>query len=251
MTAVSPAGAVLTIARTELRLMTREWASMVFAFAFPVLLMLILGGIFGTDPSPDYGGASPDDYFVADYVIVPLGALALVGLPVMLSGYRERGVLRRFASAGIGTRSVLGAQVLVTVVLVLLGGVVVLAVAAPVYGVPAVHDLGGALAGLALGGVVMIGIGAVLGLLAPTARAAQAMGLLAFFPMWLLGAGGPPREVMPEAMGVIADLLPLGRVAAAVRKPWLGTGSADGDLVALLVWLVVVAAALAVLGRRR
>ena len=251
MSTVSPAAAVAAIAGTELRLMTREWASMVFAFAFPVLLMLILGGVFGTEPSTEYGGVTPDDYYVADYVVVPLGALALVGLPVMLAGYRERGILRRFASAGIGTRYVLGAQVLVTVAMVLLGAAAVLAVAAPVYGVPSVESPGRALVGLTLGAAVMIGLGAVLGLIAPTARSAQAMGLLAFFPMWLLGAGGPPRAVMPEAMRIVSDVLPLGRVAAAVREPWLATGRATDDLLALLAWLGIVAATMAVLGRRR
>lgn len=248
-----PPGAVASVwavAATELRLMSREWGSMVFAFAFPVLLMLILGGVFGTEPAPEYGGVTPDDYYVADYVVVPLGALALVGLPVMLAGYRERGVLRRFASAGVSTRYVLAAQALVTLLLVLLGAAAVLVVAAPVYDMPTVGSPGVVAAGFALGALVMIGLGAVLGLLAPSARSAQALGLLAFFPMWLLGAGGPPRAVMPEVMGSVADVLPLGRVASAVREPWLGMAPATDDLVALGIWLAVVAVAL-VAGRAR
>lgn len=242
---------VIIVAGTELRLMTRELATMVFAFGFPVLLMLILGGVFGSEPSVEYGGVKPDDYYVADYVVVPLGALSLIGLPVMLAGYRERGVLRRFAAAGVETGEVLGAQVLVTAALVLLGGAAVLAAAAPVYGVPRVVDPARALLGLAVGMVVMLGVGACLGLMAPTARAAQALGLLAFFPMWLLGAGGPPRAVMPDAMQDVADVLPLGRVAAAVREPWLGTGGAADDLLVLAIWAVALTVALTVLARRR
>ncbi|NED95429.1 ABC transporter permease [Phytoactinopolyspora alkaliphila] len=238
------------LAVAEMRLMTREWAAMVFAFAFPVLLMLILAGVFGTEPSEEYGGATPDDYYVADYVAVPLGALALIGLPVMVAGYRERGVLRRFASAGVPVGVVLAAQALVTVVLVVLGATAVLAVAAPVYGVPAIQRPGMVLVGLALGTVVMLGIGLVLGMLARTTRSAQALGLLAFFPMWLLGAGGPPRAVMPEPMQVVSDVLPLGRVSAAIRESWLGTSSIGADLTALLAWLLIVGV-LTVLARRR
>lgn len=235
----------------ELRLMTREWTPMVFAFAFPVLLMLILAGVFGTEPAPEYGGVRPDDYYVADYVVVPMAALTLIGLPVLLCGYRERGVLRRFAAAAVPLRAVLGAQAAVTGMLALAGGTAVLAVAAPTYGVPAVQDPARAALGLFLGLAVMTGLGLALGMLLRTARSAQAMGLLLFFPMWLLGAGGPPRSLLPEAMGTIADGLPLGRTASAVREPWLGTGSSGDDLLVLSAWLVGLVLLGALISRRR
>jgi len=234
------ASSSVLIAGTEFRLMSREWAPMVFAFAFPALLMLILAGVFGTEATPEYGGVTPATYYVADYVAVPLGALSLIGLPVMIASYHERSILRRFEAAGVPSVAVIGAQALVTWVMVLLGVVVVLAVAAPIYGVPEVHDIGNVLVGFLLGSATMIGLGVVLGLLAGTARSAQALGMLAFFPMWLLGAGGPPRPVMPDVMATIAAFLPLGHVAAAIREPWLGTGSSVDNLLALGVWLAVV-----------
>lgn len=242
--------ALALIARTEIRLMSREWAAMVFAFAFPALLMLILAGVFGTEASPDYGGATPSDYYVADYLAVPLGALSLIGLPVMIASYRERSILRRFESAGVPAATVVGAQALVTSVLVALGAIVVLAVAAPTYGVPTMQNGVSVLAGSLLGTATMLTLGVALGLLSRTARSAQALGLLAFFPMWLLGAGGPPRPVMPDVMAHISGVLPLGHVASAIREPWLGTGSAGSHLMALGIWLVLAAVAVTVLLRQ-
>lgn len=234
----------------EIRLLCREWAAMVFAFAFPALLMLILSSVFGSEPAPEYGGVTPAAYYVADYVAVPLGALALLGLPVMLATYRERGVLRRFAAFGIPAFRVVAAQATVTVALVVLGAGVVLGVAAITHGVPAVHDAPRALVGFGAGTLTMIVLGVALGLTARTARAAQAIGLLAFLPMWLLGAGGPPRAVMPDVMARIADALPLGRVAAAIREPWLGTGGTVDDLAVLAAWLLVSAVVATALLRR-
>jgi ABC-2 type transport system permease protein len=172
--------------------------------------------------------------------------LALIGLPVMLASYRERGVLRLFSAFGVPVWQVVAAQATVTAVLVLLCAGVVLAAAAPTYGVPAVQDGTAVLAGFAVGTFTMIALGAV-----PTARAAQALGLLAFFPMWLLGAGGPPRPVMPDVMGRIADVLPLGQVAAAVREAWLGTGGSGADLAVVAAWLVGTAIVLGALLARR
>lgn len=106
------------------------------------------------------------------------------------------------------------------------------------------------LAGLALGIATMVTLGVALGLVR-TARSAQALGLLAFLPRWLLGAGGPPRSVMPQTMGSIADFLPLGHAAAAMREACLGTGDATSDLAALTGWLIASAVVVALLLRQR
>lgn len=243
--------AIAALAWTEARLLTREWGAMVFAFVFPPLMLVILAGVFGTQPSPEYGGVTPSEYYVAAYIGVPLGALALVGLPVMLASYRERGVLRRFEAFGVSTATVVVAQALVTCLLVVLGAAVVLAVAAPTYGVPAVENGLSVTAGFALGTVTMVVLGVALGLVAPTARAAQALGLLAFLPMWLLGGGGPPRDVMSDAMARISDVLPLWHATAAIREPWLGTGPVGGHLVALGGWLAAGVVAVGLLLRKR
>jgi len=240
-----------TLAFAEARLLTREWAAMVFAFVFPPLMMVVLAGVFGSEPDVAYGGATGTDYYIAAYIGVPLGALSLVGLPVMLASYRERGVLRRFEAFGVPTLTVVLAQAAVTAVLVVLGAALVLAVAAPVYGIPAVQDLWGVAAGFAGGAVTMITLGVALGLAAPTARAAQALGLLVFMPMWLLGGGGPPRTVMTSAMQGVTDVMPLWHTTAGIRAPWLGTGEVGSHLVPLAAWFAFGLLAVVVLVRRR
>lgn len=239
------------LAGTEVKLLTREWSAMVFAFVFPPLMMLVLAGVFAGDPDPVYGGVSGSDYYVAAYIGVPLGALSLIGLPVMLASYRERGVLRRFDAFGVPTRSVVVAQALVTSGMVVLGALLVVATAAPIYGVPAVEDPARVAVGFLAGMATMVTLGVALGLAAPNARAAQALGMLAFLPMWLLGGGGPPRAVMTDAMQGVSDLLPMWHTTAAIRAPWLGTGDAGGHLLALGLWLVVGLLAVGLLLRRR
>ena len=77
-----------------------------------------------------------------------------------------------------------------------------------------------------MGSVAFVSIGVLLGTLLPSARAAQAIGLLLFFPSFLLGVGGPPPAVMSDALRQIADLLPLALANQAIREPWLGIGDA-------------------------
>ena len=89
---------------SELRLFVREPASLVFAFGFPTLMMLVLGGVFGSDPAPEYGGVTPAAYYVADYLVVPLAVLAFVTLPTHVATYRATGVYRRYVARGCRCR---------------------------------------------------------------------------------------------------------------------------------------------------
>jgi ABC-2 type transport system permease protein len=237
-----------SLASIEARLLTRDWTVLVFAFLFPVFCMVVLAGVFGDQPDEGFGSARPDDYYVVASLGVPLIALCLVGLPVSLASYREGGVLRRFDAFGVPVWRVVLAQALVTAGLVVVGAAVVLALAAVTYGVPAPDDAVatglGALAGLA----TLLAVGIVIGLAVPTARAAQAVGLMAFFPLYLLGGGGPPRGVMTGPMQDIASALPT--PIPAISDPWLGEATLSGQLPALGAWAVAAIVAAAVLARR-
>jgi len=159
-------------------------------------------------------------------------------VPVHVAAYRERGVLRRFAAAGFPRWSFALASGAVGVVLSLAGCVVLLAFAAPVYGLPPVHRPAWVLAGVLAGAVAMTGIGLLIGCLVPSARAAQGIGLLAFFPSFLLGGGGPPPSVLGDGVRSVANMLPLTHVTESIRDPWLGVGTGAGDLAVVLAFLV-------------
>lgn len=232
------------LVRAELKLLAREPLSAIFVLVFPVVTMLIIGGSFGTRPSSAFDGANPSHWYVASYLTVVIAATGLIMLPVHLASYRERGVLRRFAVAGFPPWSFALAQAATGLVAIAAGSGLLLAVAAPTYGLPAVHHVGAAVVGYALGSVAFVAIGVLLGSVLPSARSAQAVGLLVFFPSFLLGAGGPPPRAMGPALRAVSGYLPLTRVTDAVRGAWLGTGPAPLSLLAVGA-VAVVAVALA------
>jgi ABC-2 type transport system permease protein len=237
------------LAAAEARLLMRDWIVLVFGLVFPAFVMVILAGVFGTEPDEGYAMQRPDDYYVAASIGVPVIALALIGLPVALASYRERGVLRRFEAFGVSTAKVVAVQAVVTCGVVLLGAAVVLALAVPTYGIPAVVHPWQTVLGLAAGTLTLVLIGIAIGLAAPTARAAQAIGLLAFFPLYLLGGGGPPRGAMTGAMRTISDALP--SAIPAITDPWLGTDTSGSQLAVLAAWAAVALLATGWLARRR
>jgi len=231
---------------SELRLLTRDPITLTFVLGFPIMAMLIIGGSFGTEANEVFP-VNPAHWYVASYFTVVIGATGLIMLPVHIASYRERGVLRRLAAAGFPRWSFATAQLAVGLTAIVVGGALLLVVAAPVYGVPDVQDPLRMVAGIAAGAVAFVSIGVLLGTLLPSARAAQAIGLLLFFPSFLLGVGGPPPAVMSDTLANISELLPLAVTNQAIQEPWLGLGTATGELLAVSV-IALVATILA--GRR-
>jgi ABC-2 type transport system permease protein len=236
--------AVGRLVQAELRLMVRDPLVLTFVVAFPIVTMLIIGGAFGTQPDRAFDFVNPAHWYVASYLTVVIAAMGLVMLPVHLASYRERGVLRRFAAAGFPRWSFPISQLIVGLATTTVSCALLLVVAAPVYGIPPVHAWWRVAAALALGSIAFVSLGVLLGSVLPSARSAQAVGLLIFFPSFLLGAGGPPPHVMGSVVRQVAGPLPLTLLTNAVREPWLGLGSATGSLAAVAA-LAVAATALA------
>jgi ABC-2 type transport system permease protein len=228
---------------TELRLLGRDPFTLTFVLVFPIVTMLVVGGSFGSDPHGAFP-VNPSHWYVASYFTVVIGATGLIMLPVHIASYRERGVLRRFAAAGFPRWSFALTQLAIGLAAIAVAGVALIAVASPVYGVPEVQNPVRVAAGIMAGAVAFVSVGVVLGSVLPSARAAQAVGLLLFFPSFLLGVGGPPPGAMSDTLADISDALPLALANQAIREPWLGLGSGTGPLVAVTI-LAFVATALA------
>ena len=103
----------------------REPITLLFTLAFPVLTVVVLGKAFGNSPQEDtedvFRGMGAMDYHLPAYVALAISALGLISIPVHLSGYRDKGILRRFRASGISARALLGAQVGVMVVISAVG----------------------------------------------------------------------------------------------------------------------------------
>lgn len=235
-----------TVARLtgiELRLALREPMTLVALLGLPVVAMVVIAGVFGQTPDPEFGGVAPDDYYVASYLGVVLASLGLVILPGHVATNRDLGVTRRYRASGIGPGTIAASQVALGAVLATAASAIVLVTGHLAYDLQAPDDPGRVAAWYALGLASHLAIALALGALAPSSRAATAIGNLLFFPALLLGGGGPPRGVMSDAMRTVADALPLAHVTAGMREAWLGATDSNAT-----VWtpIVVALAALAV-----
>ena len=211
----------------EIKLFVREPITMVFTFALPLIFLFVMGGVFGNTPDPEgaiYRGVGAMDYYVPAYIGMVIASIGVVALPVHLTAYRERGVLRRFRASSVSVWSVFSSQVIVSFVVSLLGAILIIAAALPSYHTRLPESPGLVVAAFMLSVLCFSSVGVFLGAILPTTRAAQGLGLILFFVMMILSGAGPPREVMTEAMHWIADITPLRYVILILQDPWLGFG---------------------------
>lgn len=243
-----------TLSWVELKLFLREPVTVVFTLALPPLVLYVLAQVFGNTPDPTglvYGGAGPVDYYTPAYIALVIASLGVIGLPVHLASYRERGVLRRFQAARVPAHAIILAQLAVLFTAVLAGSVLLVVLARLSFHVHWAVSWWGVGLAVVLGTLTFASIGVLLGAVLPTARAAQGIGVLLWFLMMMISGAGPPPEVLGSTLRHIGDLTPLQPLRVAIQDPWLGHGVNWPRMVILLAILVACTTLSALALRRR
>jgi ABC-2 type transport system permease protein len=237
----------------ELKLFLRDPITVVFTLALPPLVLYVLAEVFGNTPDPQgvvFRGVGPTDFYVPAYVALVVASLGVIGLPVHIASYRERGVLRRFQAARLPVRALLTSQLVVLFVGVVAGSAILIGLAKVTYHIAWPVSWFAVLLAATLGTVAFASIGVLLGAVMPTARAAQGIGILLWFTMQMLSGAGPPPEVLSSVLNRVGEFLPLRHLVVALQDPWLGEG-VNWPEMAVLAAIVAVAGGLAAMTLRR
>jgi ABC-2 type transport system permease protein len=210
-------------------------------------LIVLIGSFKPHDPA--FAGHHPSDYYLASYIGVVIGAIGLIALPVHLASYRERGVLHRFQASSIPTRTVAAAHVITGLDMATIGAVVLILDGKLIYGADLPHSVGSVIGSFLLATLAFQAAGFLIGSVMHSARGAQAVGMLLFFPMWLLSGAAPPPSVMSAGMRHLSDVLPLTFAVRAIQHPWLGSPANPLDIL-LLAGILGAAGALTIQAAR-
>lgn len=215
--------ALYKLTYTEFKLLLREPAAVFFTLAFPVLIVLLFGSIFGGYPVPGTPLTTIDLYTPA-YTGLVIGTVGLIGLPTTLASYRERGVLRRLRATPLGATRILATHVLVNFVITLAGIALLILTAALFLGLRMPHAPGIVLIAITLSSLSFFAVGFLVASLFPSVRVAQAVGQAVFFPMFFLSGAALPLDQMPGWMQSISDYVPLTYAVRLVQEVWIGDG---------------------------
>ncbi len=224
----------------SMKLYVREPMAAFFTLAFPPMLVVLFGAIYGNEPMALLGNRGSMDVSMPAYTALILATVGLMGIPITASAYRESGVLRRFWAAGVRPATYILADVATNLSMTLLGMAILLVAGRLLYHVRFEGRVLDVLLGIVFGGLAMFACGYLIAGLAPTARSAQVISMALFYPMMFLSGAGIPLEVLPASVRTVSNILPLTYVVKLLRGLWVGESwSSLGTEVAVLAAVLV------------
>ncbi|MFD9195575.1 ABC transporter permease [Streptomyces phaeochromogenes] len=232
------------VLKSEVRLFRREPGSLFWILGFPTLLLVILGSIPAfRDADPDFGGLRPVDAYVPVSVLLGLTVGGLQAMPQTLTGYRERGILRRMSTTPVRPAALLSAQMLLYGGAALTSSLLALAVGRLAFDVRLPEQPFGYALALVLAVLAALALGAVISALSRTTKIAGAIGSAVFFPAMFCAGVWMPVQTMPDVLARVVGYTPFGAAAEALNQAAAGDWPGWGHLGVLVAWTVLLTAA--------
>jgi ABC-2 type transport system permease protein len=230
----------------EIKIFLREPLGAIGTIVMPVLAFIVLGKLTAgrpmpTTPPPLALRGILDVDGIPTLVFMLITICAVLSLVTIISIYREGGILKRLRATPLRPWTILTAHVLVKLLLTALT-MTVMVLAGRRYFVIGPHvPLASFALALMISTVSILSIGFIIASIVPTARFAQPIGALIFYPMIGLSGLFVPVDSMPPVLRTIALILPLSHSASLMRGIWSGESWAAhaGDVGALALIFVV------------
>jgi ABC-2 type transport system permease protein len=227
--------ALVTQARTELRLSLRQGEQLLVSLGIP-LLVLVFFSLVDVLPKPE-GVDDPVDFLAPGVLALAVMSSAMVALGIATGFERYYGVLKRLGSTPLGRPRLVSAKIAMVLCLEVVQ-VVVLVGAALALGWDPDGPAALAVPAFVLGTAAFAGIGLLMaGTLPGPVNLAAVNGL--YLVLLLLGGMVIPLSELPSALRTVAELLPAAALSGALDQAFdAGATSSAQPWVVLGVWAV-------------
>lgn len=193
----------------ETRLYLRDFFGFFFTFAFPPLMLVLYGSIYGNEPMEYFGGWGTMDVSVPAYAAMIIGVTGLMAFPLGVATYKENKVYKRFDATPAGKGIIITAQAAVSFCMTLAGFSLLFLVGKLVYHIRIAGSFAAIGAALLLSIAAIFALGFFLTAIAPNVRISNLLCYISYFVMIFLSGATMPKELFPEAMRRAAQILPL------------------------------------------
>ena len=211
-----------TMLKAELKLSLRGMDMVIFALGMPLVVLIILGIVYGSKPA-----ATGVEYTFLEQSFGALAGISIcaggvMGLPLVVSEYRSRGILKRFQVTPVSPAKILLVQVAIYTLYAVASLALLYITGAAFFGLRLHGSVSLFLCGYLLVLVSMFSIGMMVGGIAPNTKIASVIAIILYFPMLIFSGATLPYEVMPAALQRVADVLPLTQGIKLLKAASLG-----------------------------
>ncbi len=216
-----------TMLKTELKLSLRGMDMVIFAICMPVIVLVILGVIYKNKPAFDGAGYTFIQQSFGALASISICAGGVMGLPLVVSDYRSKHILKRFRVTPVSPIVILCVQVTIYALYSLVSLALLFIVAAVFFGFSMQGSVLLFMLGWLLVMLSMFSIGMMVGGIAKNSKTAGIIASVLYFPMLIFSGATLPYEVMPRAMQKAADVLPLTQGIKLLKYAALGQTATD------------------------
>lgn len=232
----------LTLTWTEFKLFLREPIAVFFTLAFPLMLLFLFGSIFGNDPADGFDGRGSVDISVPGYTGLIIGTATIMTIPIVISEYRTQGIFRRLRATPLNPLAIIGAQTVIYLAVTLIGLVGLFIAGRIVYDLTTPESLPLLLLMVVLSFLSLAAMGYLIGSYFKSARTAQVVGNIVYFPQIFLSGASLPREMFSQTLRDWTEWLPMTQVILVIRQAWWGEPISGWSMLYLVVFGVLTAA---------
>jgi len=211
-----------TLLKNEFKLNVRDMNMVLFAIIMPIVVLIVLGIIYNRKPAFDGAEYTFLEQSIGAVCAISICAGGLMGLPIVVSEYRERKILKRFKVTPISPVMLLGVEFAIYVIYALISMIIVFSVAILFLSVTFHGNLLAFIGSWSLTVVSILSIGMMVGGIAKNAKIAGVIASLLYFPMLVFSGTTLPFEVMPEFMQKVVTIFPLTHGIQLMKATSLG-----------------------------
>lgn len=208
--------------KTELKLNIRDLNMVLFAICMPIIVLIILGFIYQTKPAFEGAEYTFLEQSMSAVCTISICAGGLMGLPMVVSGYRERKILKRFRVTSISPVMLLGVEFTIYILYSLVSMLLLFPIASLFCGVSLHRNWLAFIGSWVITLISTLSIGMMVGGIAKNEKIAGVIASALYFPMLIFSGTTLPFEVMPDIMQKIVALFPLTQGIQLMKATFLG-----------------------------
>ena len=212
----------ITLLKNEWKLNVRNMNMVIFALIVPLVVLVILGFLYGDKPAADNLEYTFVEQSFGALCAISICVGGLMGLPLVIAEYRERNILKRFQVTPVSPIILILVELLIYVIYCILSMITLLLVAILFWNVRIHGSFAVFLGSWILTMISTLSIGMMVGGIAKNTKNASVIACILYFPMLFFSGATLPYEVMPKIMQNIIRIFPLTQGIQLMKATFLG-----------------------------
>jgi len=211
-----------TMLKTELKLSIRGMDMFIFAICMPIVVVILLGIIYGNKPAFDGAEYTFLQQSFGAVSAIPICAGGLMGLPLVISDYRNKNILKRFKVTPISPHMILFVQLTIYAIYSFVSLLLIYFVSSIFFDFRITGSVFKYFISFIFVMLAMFSIGLMVGGIAPNMKIAGVIASILYFPMLIFSGATLPYEIMPVPLQKFSNILPLTQGIKLLKGTSLG-----------------------------